>query len=178
MLQYAPNASPFLALNESQVLEEIRRQSGKTKAEELKKDQHQPQLNITLTATYLSSLFELARRLPVTTAQYPLSFEQLSVRHGFVLYETTVTFIPSDPIQLKVANLHDRAYVFVNEQYRGTLSRMDAINTMPLSDLRLNDSLRLFVENQGHGCCSGAPEQKVSELPVLPVLLLFRLPFE
>ena len=175
MLQYAPNASPFLALNESQVLEEIRRQSGKTKAEELEKDQHQPQLNITLTATYLSSLFELAHRLPVTTAQYPLSFEQLSVRHGFVLYETSVNFIPSDPIQLKVANLHDRAYVFVNEQYRGTLSRMDAINTMPLSDLRLNDSLRLFVENQGHGCCSGAPEQKVSERPVL---LLFRLPFE
>lgn len=152
-----------MALNENQVREAIRAKSKRLSSESffaIKKDKKP--LNITLTATYLSSLFEVARRLPVTTSTFPLSFERLSVRHGFVLYETTVPFRPSDPIQLKVGALHDRAYVFVNEMYRGTLSRMDAINTLPLSDLRLNDTLQIFVENQGHGCCSGAPEQKVS----------------
>lgn len=73
-----------------------------------------------------------------------------------------VPFRPSDPILLQVPQVHDRAHIFVNEIYRATLSRMDVISSTPLSDLRFNDTLALFVENQGHTCCSeNPPEQKV-----------------
>lgn len=44
-----------------------------------------------------------------------LSFEQLKVASGFVLYQTLVQFRTSDPILLQTPQLRDRGYVFVNQ---------------------------------------------------------------
>jgi hypothetical protein len=44
----------------------------------------------------------------------PLSFEDLKISSGFVLYETTVGFMTSDPTLLSAEGLRDRAYVYVD----------------------------------------------------------------
>ena len=45
----------------------------------------------------------------------PGSFESLKVGSGFVLYETVVDKMVTDPAVLSVPELKDRAYVFVNK---------------------------------------------------------------
>ena len=44
--------------------------------------------------------------------------------------------------------MHDRAYIFVNKEPRGILSRAENINSMPLS-VNVGDTLHILVENQG-----------------------------
>lgn len=93
---------------------------------------------------------------------WPLTFEQLGLRHGFIYYQHVIDFHPSDPILLNITQLHDRALIFINDIYRATLSRMDMIFTAPLNSLQKGDIIGLLVENQGHTCCSLQPELKVS----------------
>ena len=45
--------------------------------------------------------------------------------------------------------VRDRAYVYVNNEPRGILSRTDAIWSMPLSKVYPGDKLQILVENQG-----------------------------
>ena len=45
----------------------------------------------------------------------PMTFEQLRIKDGFVLYSTNVTFLTSDPAVLTVNGLADRAQVFVDK---------------------------------------------------------------
>ena len=52
--------------------------------------------------------------------------------------------------------VRDRAYVFVNKEPRGILSRMDAIWSMPLSKVYPGDLLQILVENQGRIGYGGA----------------------
>ena len=52
--------------------------------------------------------------------------------------------------------VRDRAYVFVNQEIRGILSRMDAIWSMPLSKVYPGDILQILVENQGRIGYEGA----------------------
>ena len=52
--------------------------------------------------------------------------------------------------------VRDRAYVFVNQEIRGILSRMDAIWSMPLSKVYPGDILQILVENQGRIGYGGA----------------------
>lgn len=118
--------------------------------------------SLPLTASLLTDIFQLMETMEPVLSKYPLTFEQLKLRHGFVYYQTVVPFVPSDPILLNVSNVHDRALVFVNGHYRCTLSRMDGISTSPLSGLIRGDVLGLLVENMGHTCCGRHAEVKVS----------------
>ena len=45
--------------------------------------------------------------------------------------------------------VRDRAYIFVNGEPRGILSRQEGIWNIPLSKLYLGDILQILVENQG-----------------------------
>lgn len=45
--------------------------------------------------------------------------------------------------------VRDRAYIFVNQEPRGILSRQDAIWSIPLSNVQPEDILQILVENQG-----------------------------
>lgn len=78
----------------------------------------------------------------------PMTFEELDQYSGFVLYETKLPKVSRDPSMLKVSELRDRAYVYVNRQFVGVLSRENNINSLPLS-LTLGDELQIFVENEG-----------------------------
>ncbi|XP_055378548.1 beta-galactosidase [Condylostylus longicornis] len=82
------------------------------------------------------------------TAELPLYFEALDQYSGLVLYETKLPKIKKDPIVLKVDRIHDRGYVFVDNQYVGILSRTPPVNQLAI----LGDSgrkLQILVENQG-----------------------------
>lgn len=78
----------------------------------------------------------------------PLTFEQVGQENGFMLYETTIDKLYSDPVKLQIKEIHDRAYIYVNRQPRGILSRTENVISMPLS-LEIGDVLQILVENQG-----------------------------
>jgi hypothetical protein len=61
----------------------------------------------------------------------------LGQANGFVLYETDIVKMFTDPAELNIPAMHDRGYVFVNEEPRGILSRVENVATMPLSGLIL-----------------------------------------
>ncbi|KAG5346790.1 BGAL galactosidase, partial [Acromyrmex charruanus] len=81
------------------------------------------------------------------TGDQPKTFEALSVNQGFVLYETNLPPSISDPAILR-ATTKDRALIYVDNQLRGTLSRIDKIFTVPLES-PYGHRLSLLVENQG-----------------------------
>ncbi|RWS14246.1 hypothetical protein B4U79_11153 [Dinothrombium tinctorium] len=97
----------------------------------------------------LFSLFEvLFSNSNTSTWLNPKSFERLSVQNGFIVYTTVIKIHPSDPAVLKINHLHDRALVFVDYEYQGTLSRMEEINILPIN-AKHGSRLDIFVENQG-----------------------------
>ncbi|RWS18890.1 hypothetical protein B4U80_02100, partial [Leptotrombidium deliense] len=98
------------------------------------------------------SVFDLIRHATDSVQSvYPLTFEKLGVPHGFVLYTTTVDVKPSDPAVLKIKTLNDRALVFVDFEYQGTMSRTQEVNMLPINAKR-GSRLDILVENQGRIC--------------------------
>jgi beta-galactosidase len=84
------------------------------------------------------------------TSNSLLTFEELNQLSGFVLYET---ILPSkftrDPAILEVMDLRDRAFVYVDGELMGTLSRENYISKLPLSAGYEGSKLSILVENQG-----------------------------
>lgn len=95
---------------------------------------------------YKANIFEV---LPNSTwSKVPLSFEQLDHAHGFLLYSSRIKFHPSDPAVLSIPDLHDRAQVFVDKEYAGTLSVTRKALQLPIS-ARNGSNIDILVENQG-----------------------------
>ncbi|KAI1304945.1 Beta-galactosidase [Halotydeus destructor] len=82
------------------------------------------------------------------TALYPLTFEQLRVDGGYVIYRTTINFRASDPSLLSVPGIRDRAQVILNGQLVGTLSTQQTVFSLPLR-VPMGSELIILVENQG-----------------------------
>ena len=81
----------------------------------------------------------------------PLSFEALGQSHGLVMYETKIKGRFTDPALLKVKGIRDRGYVYINGLFKGILSRMSDISSIPIS-VNPGDKLQIIVENQGRSC--------------------------
>ena len=60
-------------------------------------------------------------------SQYPINFEALNQSSGFMIYETKVTGVQSNPVLLSVPGVRDRATVFVDQSPIGVLSRLPII---------------------------------------------------
>ncbi|CAL8127088.1 unnamed protein product [Orchesella dallaii] len=86
-----------------------------------------------------------------THSALPKSFEELQVSYGFVLYQVKVDFIPSDPAVLTATKLKDRAYIYVDNEFQGILSRQESIFSIPII-ARNGQTISLLVENQGRVC--------------------------
>ncbi|XP_054743642.1 beta-galactosidase [Anastrepha obliqua] len=78
----------------------------------------------------------------------PLTFEALDQYSGFVLYETLLPTVKRDPSILRASGVHDRAYVYIDDQLVGILSRETPILELPISP-SYGKRLQLLVENQG-----------------------------
>jgi len=96
----------------------------------------------------IGSIFDVLVNLTSVSSQFPKTFEELGLREGFVLYSTIIKELHTDPVVLSVPDLRDRAQVFVDQEYRGTLSRTQEIYQLPLR-LKRDARLDIFVENQG-----------------------------
>ncbi|KAG0436340.1 hypothetical protein HPB47_018005, partial [Ixodes persulcatus] len=84
----------------------------------------------------------------VTSSEFPLSFEQVGHGHGLMIYYTKISFRPRDPAVLHIPGLRDRGYVYVENEYKGLLSRMDNIYDV-LVPIKKGQNLAIVVENQG-----------------------------
>lgn len=78
----------------------------------------------------------------------PKTFEALNQYSGFVLYETMLPTFKRDPTILRASGVHDRAYVLIDDQLVGILSRETPIYDLPISPT-YGKRLQLLVENQG-----------------------------
>ncbi len=88
-----------------------------------------------VTLAPIASLLDIKEFLAkkVVKSKDPLTFGQLGQDSGLVLYETTIQDQFNDPAKLKVTHVKDRAYVFVNGELRGTLSRFHELEEVPIS---------------------------------------------
>ena len=66
---------------------------------------------------YVASFFDQVHWNKAFHSVYPLTFEKLKQRNGFVLYSTNITTHPSDPALLTINGLADRAHIFVDRVY-------------------------------------------------------------
>ncbi|KAG5672448.1 hypothetical protein PVAND_002576 [Polypedilum vanderplanki] len=82
------------------------------------------------------------------TSLNPMTFEALNQNSGFILYETKLPNVKRDPVLLKINELRDRAYIYVNRQFVGVLSRENKIDSLPISSM-LGEDLQIIVENEG-----------------------------
>ncbi|CAG7816860.1 unnamed protein product [Allacma fusca] len=81
----------------------------------------------------------------------PLSFEELKVSSGFILYETQIDFMVTDPALLEALDLKDRAYVYLDWTLVGILSRSENAKAIPIFTQK-GANLQILVENQGRPC--------------------------
>lgn len=88
----------------------------------------------------------LASASAAVTAADPLSFGQLALASGLVLYRARPV-LPPGRSELTVTGLHDRAQVFADGRPVGVLDRETA--SLPLEGASRAVHLELLVENQG-----------------------------
>lgn len=96
---------------------------------------------------FVASLLDVAVSNTIYS-KYPKTFEEISQAHGLCAYSVLVDFIPTDPALLSIPGLHDRGYVFVEEEFRGILSRQQNALSLPLQVLR-GQKITIIVESQG-----------------------------
>ncbi|ABM07872.1 glycoside hydrolase family 35 protein [Paenarthrobacter aurescens] len=99
-------------------------------------------------------LLELVRDAgkPVSSVK-PLSFEQLGLDGGMVLYssEAILPGRPDAPTEsrLKITGLNDRAYVWVDGTFAGVLDDVNGSEGLPVTGTGIAAKLEILVENLG-----------------------------
>lgn len=97
------------------------------------------------------NMFQFKSVLQSVTQKWPLTFEQLMMPNGLVMYETVLPFRIADPAVLSISDVHDRGYVFVDTYFVGIVSREQQLFNLPLSALP-NQTITIVVESQGRIC--------------------------
>ena len=76
----------------------------------------------------------------------PLPMNDLGIEFGYVLYEAEVT-LPGGDAELELANVRDYAAVYLDGEFRGTMT--DSRKTLTLHAEAGSHALQLYVENIG-----------------------------
>ncbi|MER6098473.1 beta-galactosidase [Streptomyces sp. NPDC001728] len=98
--------------------------------------------------THTAGLLEQADALGApSTADRPLTLEELGHPFGFVLHETDLP--TAGPVLLHAERVHDRAQVFVDGQPVGVLERENHEHALAFTVPRPGARLSVLVENQG-----------------------------
>jgi len=84
-------------------------------------------------------------------SELPKTFEMLGQSYGFMIYETRIRKLHTDPVLLSAQGLKDRGYVFVDDRPVGILTRSEQIFSLPIQ-IQPGQKLSLIVENQGRIC--------------------------
>lgn len=99
----------------------------------------------------------------------PMTFEDLGVIGGFVIYRTTIQKLPTaTPFQLYLPNsVRDYGRVYINGKHVGDLKRDSVILTLP-SSCQPEDNIDILVESHGRVCYgSGIHDSKGIDAPVM-----------
>lgn len=97
------------------------------------------------------TVMQLKGALQSTMQQWPLTFEDLHMPNGIVVYETTLNFTVRDPSVLSLNDIADRGYIFVDGEYAGIASREGEIFDVPVS-VQAGQTISIVVESQGRIC--------------------------
>ncbi|WP_182200282.1 glycoside hydrolase family 35 protein [Paraliobacillus salinarum] len=111
--------------------------------EEIKK-MHYGRTPVTERACLFDSLDDLSEAVCRTT---PDTMEQLDQDYGFVLYQTHVTG-PRKKTPLTIQDVHDRAIVFLGNEFVGIVERWDP-KSLEIDIPKEGAELKIFVENLG-----------------------------
>lgn len=109
----------------------------------------------TLPLTRGTDLLELARsggrsgEQQVVRAKDPLSFEELGLPSGLVMYRSTAV-LPAREFRLKLPGLADRATVWIDGALAGRLDDSTAADGLAVEGNGLPASLEILVESLGH----------------------------
>ncbi|RXG56870.1 Beta-galactosidase [Armadillidium vulgare] len=96
-------------------------------------------------------VFGLLDGLGTVTDTYPQTFEALSVSNGIVVYSTRIPYLLPDPARLSIENIHDRGYVYVDEDFVGIVSREQELYDLPFYG-KINQTLTIVAESLGRVC--------------------------
>ncbi|MCY0904602.1 glycoside hydrolase family 35 protein [Arthrobacter sp. H14-L1] len=93
-------------------------------------------------------LLDFARSGRPVRSVRPLSFEQLGLDRGLVLYSATAV-LPETETTIGIRDLHDRAYLWVDGAFAGVLDDATAADGVPVTGAGNPVRLEILVENQG-----------------------------
>ena len=96
--------------------------------------------------TEMASLWDVLDVLDAqpVAGEHPVTMEKLGLDYGFVLYQTKL----AAGGELRVTDVHDRVYVYVNRKYFGLIERQDPTRAVAI-EAAPGDVLNLLVENMG-----------------------------
>ncbi|QHW31145.1 beta-galactosidase [Paenibacillus rhizovicinus] len=78
----------------------------------------------------------------------PLPMEKLGQQYGFILYTTRVSG-PRPEERLFIQEVRDRAMVFLDGEYKGTIERAQTLQSLPIAIPAGGARLDILVENMG-----------------------------
>ncbi|XP_074593736.1 beta-galactosidase-like [Brevipalpus obovatus] len=78
----------------------------------------------------------------------PMTFENSGVSHGYLLYSTKILFDTPTSSVLDINPLEDRATIYIDKVYQGTLSKTEKTFSLKIN-ARRGSQLDILVENQG-----------------------------
>jgi beta-galactosidase len=78
----------------------------------------------------------------------PLPMEKFGQQYGFILYSTRVSG-PRPEERLFIQEVRDRALIFVDGEYKGTIERSQTVQSLPIAITPGGARLDILVENMG-----------------------------
>lgn len=111
----------------------------------------------TVALTRGTPLLDFARSFEAVSSVKPLSFEQLGLDRGLVHYSAKAV-LPAGEATIRIRDLHDRAYVWVDNNYAGVLTDTNGAAGLKVTTGGGLAALEVLVENQGrinYGPCFG-----------------------
>ncbi|MDF2672860.1 MAG: beta-galactosidase [Clostridiales bacterium] len=95
------------------------------------------------------SLFDILENISDSIySPYIQSMEEIGQDYGFILYRTKIKG-PRKNCSMTLSDMHDRAQVFVNKQYKGTIYRNDIDKKIIIDFEEEFNTLDILVENMG-----------------------------
>jgi len=96
----------------------------------------------------VASVLDIIDKLTPVVAVNPLSFEDIDVPYGYVLYTTNIASHSLDDVKLNLTltKYHDRAHIFTDKNLQGIMQMNEPSHSINIS---AGTVLDILVENQG-----------------------------
>ncbi len=94
----------------------------------------------------VSSLFNLTDRMKPVKNDKPLTFEDLNIGNGYILYRKKFDTYQKGLLEIK--GLRDYANVYINGRWKGELNRVNKKYDLDI-EIKSGDHLEILVENMG-----------------------------